>query len=334
MLIRTLKAVKVVKVAAGGHHSLAISDSSHVRGGGGLLFTFGSNSCGQLGQQDYRVSGGDGGGSGSSSEEGERLFPTPKICERLTENYYVVDGACGKAHSLVVCREKCPESRESSGLYVFSMGLNSMGQCGASSHSQCVTRPAKVQLPIPSSFVEHSASLPNSHIHVYSGPLANHSVVSVSSSPLPGRLSLPSVDISALADAVHVYTTQGDVNSLTHLREMIADSYASLAVLNASFKYQHMSLLDGVEDESFLGAAGGGVVGAAIGLDMFAVRHAYSVIMSAGSDQVRELIFVVVFPELTCPVSVIVRVPMRLTCAGGKYSRESYSCRVGQAQRM
>jgi len=268
------------------------------------LFTFGSNSFGQLGQQDYRVSS----DSDNKDTEGDRMFPTPKVCERLTEAYIVVDGACGKAHSLITCRKKDSDFVQSSGqngLHVFAMGLNSMGQCGLG-HGQNVSRPTKINFPFPeprlsrskegkavstpSSVSTVSSDHPEMHIHVYSGPLANHSIVSMSSSPLPVRLSLPSVDIPTLADAVHAYTSKRDIATLTYLRELIADSYSSLAVLNASFKYSKSSRSSEArspdETASMLGALGGGVVGAAIGLDMFAVRQAYSLLMSAGSEQV------------------------------------------------
>lgn len=316
-IIRTLKAVKVVKIAAGGSHSLAISDSSQVRGGGGLLFSFGSNSCGQLGQQDYRVSS----SSSSKEEEGERTFPVPTICDRLSERYFVLDAACGQAHSLVVCRDKnktqTPPAQDpassalslSSGLVVLAMGMNSMGQCGLG-HSQNVSRPTPVQFPPPPpppSTPPSSSPAARAHYHhisLFSSPLANHSVVSLSlssSSPLPGRLSLPAVDIPTLASAVAAYTAQKTPASLTHLREMIADSYSSLAVLNASFRYNHASTPAAVEEgegegggssraaaapEGLLGTLGGGVVGAAIGLDLAAVRYAYSLVLSAGSEQV------------------------------------------------
>ena len=288
-IIRTLKAVKIVKVAAGGQHSLAISECRGSNSGG-LLFTFGSNSVGQLGQQDYRVSSEDN----ITDGEGDRMFPTPKICDRLSEDYVAVDGACGKAHTLVVCRAKfSDQSCAQSGLKVFSMGLNSMGQCGLG-HNQNVCRPTKISFFSPNSnSVSQQQEFDNqncNHIHVYSGPLANHSFVSLSQSPLPRRLSLPSVDITALADAVNAYASRKDTSSLTYLREIIADSYSSLAVLNASFKYSEasMSVEGKLTDDapSSLGSMSGGVVGAAIGLDMFAVRHAYSLIMSTGSDQV------------------------------------------------
>ena len=250
-------------------------------------------------------------------EEGERTFPLPTICDRLSEKYLVLDAACGQAHSLVVCRDKshtqtAPAQHSlSPGLVVFAMGMNSMGQCGLG-HCRNVSRPTPVLLPplppppsrdtegaaTPSNTMDASvAAHPQHHrIGLFSGPLANHSIVSLSlsatpfSSPLQGRLSLPAVDIPLLASAVATYTAQKTAPSLTHLRELIADSYSSLAVLNASFRYTKEAETDPKEaPEGLLGTLGtlsGGVVGAAIGLDLAAVRYAYSLVLSAGNEQV------------------------------------------------
>lgn len=327
-IIRTLKAVKVVKIAAGGNHSLAISDSLGVRIGGGLLFSFGSNSCGQLGQQDYRVSSG-GGSGGSVEEEGERIFPTPTICDRLSERYLVLDAECGHAHSLVVCRDRTGApgtfsvTADAAPVVVFAMGMNSMGQCGLG-HCQHVSRPTLVQFPaLPpppgdsgdsesdgicngDGNSKHSSlpSIPQpslttntqyQYASIFSGPLANHSMVCLSSSPLPARLSLPSVHIPTLAAAVTAYTEKKDATSLTNLRELIADSFSSLAVLNASFRYERDHVSSIASASKAVGGSptlGGRVVGAAIGLDLVAVRYAYSLILSAGSDQVGQVVVV------------------------------------------
>ena len=292
-VIRTLKAVKVIKVAAGGKHSLAISDYSVDQGQGGLLFTFGSNSCGQLGQLDYCVEKCDDldGKGETTREEGDRMCATPIICDRLSDRYVVLDAECGKAHSVLVCQEKnCLSVADRASLKVITMGMNTMGQCGLN-HCSNVSRPTEVVFTAQSE--ELGKAMPQStlgeisYVRIFSGPLANHTVVNISSAPLPVRLSIPSVDISHLSEAVNEYLQRKDSHSLMSLRELIADSYSSLAVLNASFRYQQGSkaCVTGAPAVPSLGTVSCGVIGAAIGLDLFAVRSAYSLIMSTHSDQ-------------------------------------------------
>lgn len=99
-LVRSLRSAKVCGVAAGQHHSLALSPN-------GLVFAFGSNAHGQLGigQPDTKFS------------------TEPVVVDKLRD-LFAVQVACGSAHSLVVCR------RGERDRVVFGMGLNSSGQLG------------------------------------------------------------------------------------------------------------------------------------------------------------------------------------------------------------
>lgn len=96
-LIRSLRAAKAIKISAGRLHSAVISKS-------GLLFTFGSNSFGQLGIDDFD----------------KRMVTIPSVVERLRD-YKAFDVCCGSGHTLVLLTVE-------KGNRVYAMGLNTSGQ--------------------------------------------------------------------------------------------------------------------------------------------------------------------------------------------------------------
>jgi alpha-tubulin suppressor-like RCC1 family protein len=96
-LIRSLRAAKAVKISCGRQHSAVISKS-------GLLFTFGSNSFGQLGIGEFD----------------SRIVKSPTVVERLRD-FRTVDVCCGSGHTLVL-------SSAETGTRVYAMGLNTSGQ--------------------------------------------------------------------------------------------------------------------------------------------------------------------------------------------------------------
>mmetsp|Transcript_6189 Transcript_6189/g.9333 ORF Transcript_6189/g.9333 Transcript_6189/m.9333 type:complete len:1082 (-) Transcript_6189:109-3354(-) len=253
-IVRALKAAVCVKVSAGGHHSLAISHPQ------GLLFAFGSNSHGQLGQGHEE--------SSDASSNGGRTFPSPVVVDRLRDKQ-VIDATCGSAHSLVVCRARGdPDDRTEA---VYAMGLNTSGQCGLGNfHST----------PRPTLLSFHSTRDNVRFTTVHSNCLALHSFVQLSSHGDAGRKSLPSVNHAALALAIERWTINQSKATLQTVREMVAESFSSIAALNASFRVERRAtdiLTSGQPTSS---------VRTSIELDLQAVRETYQLILSSNCDKI------------------------------------------------
>lgn len=111
---------------------------------------------------------------------------------------------------------------------------------------------------------------PSRRVHVYSGSSAMHSYVQLTASP--ATRYLPSVNLATLKTLSSNFikskpNSKEYDEALKSLRETIAASYSSIAVLNASFRVDpsEWSLLD---------------------IDLSAVREAYDIISVVDNDQV------------------------------------------------
>ena len=102
-LVEELRDYRVVQVACGDAHTVALT-------GDGLVFSWGGGGCGQLGHPDTAQMPKD--------EDGCPYQPTPRLVEDLTSTISFV--ACGKAHTVVVSAEG----------YLFSWGAGACGQLG------------------------------------------------------------------------------------------------------------------------------------------------------------------------------------------------------------
>lgn len=257
----------------------------------GLLFGFGSNSHGQLGQGQSHESTVNEAVYASQ----DRIYSNPTVVDYFREKQ-VLDVACGRSHTLVVCRGRRGVDGEGrSEAVVFSIGLNSSGQCGVG-HFNNVYRPTPIIL-------SHHQESPNRdgvsncsqyRYSVHTGPLSYHSVVvrscqmvdnpdeSFSRTHKHSHMSrtLPAVNSAALEKAVDTWRQTGTPFALTVLRDMIAESFSSIAVLNASFRPVRHA--DDSEDMSAKTT-----VRAGIELDLHAVRRAYAVICSTNEEKVR-----------------------------------------------
>lgn len=250
-IIRSLKTVNCVKVAAGGHHSMVVSHPE------GLLFAFGSNSHGQLGLGLAQESD-----SGCIISPEDRLRTTPSVVDRMRE-YRVLDVACGLSHTLFVCQRRLDDDINSaSDIRVYSMGLNTSGQCGLGNYRN-TARPTQISLPLEDFL--------HSNVTVHTGPLSYHSYVAFTSYEMK-RQVLPSVDMDILEKLVNQFILSQQPTTLTSLRELIAESFASISVLNSSFRHPHKSSMSIIDNP--------------IDLDLDAVRKSYQLIFSTNSEQV------------------------------------------------
>jgi hypothetical protein len=205
--VRAIRNALAQSIAAGKQHSMVISPK-------GALFAFGSNSHGQL-------------GLGEDAPD-LRFVSSPTVVEKLRE-HYVVQVACGAAHTLVLCESRPPASSSGSTArptrQVYAMGLNSSGQLGLG-HCQNVRSPTLVPLG------------PDVHVStVVSGALAFHSFILTSdiSMDIP---RLPSVNLDQLRGfAEHVKASSSvDSLKLMHVRESVAAAFSSISVMNSSFR--------------------------------------------------------------------------------------------------
>jgi hypothetical protein len=262
-VIRSLKTANCVKISAGGHHSMVISHPQ------GLLFAFGSNSHGQLGLglgQESEI------GNGININTEDRVCCLPNVIDRLRD-YQVLDVACGLSHTLLVCRGRVEEGELIPPIRVMSMGLNSSGQCGIG-HFKNTAKPTPISFPgIDMAF------LPG-HVTVHSGPLSYHSFVSFSVHEM-GRQKLPSVDMVLLEKLVNQYNLNQQTSTLISLRELIAESFSSISVLNSSFRILHSQSPHSPPSSASLATVGG-----PIDLDLDSVRRSYQLIFSTNSEQV------------------------------------------------
>jgi hypothetical protein len=282
-VVRSLKAAHCVQIAAGGHHSMVISHPL------GLLFGFGSNSHGQLGQgQNQEAAVND---AVYSSQD--RIYVNPTVVDYFRDKQ-VVDVACGRSHTLVVCRGRGSDGEGKVGerQRVYSMGLNSSGQCGVG-HLNNIYRPVAVTMPSHEEGVGGGGDGDRDgcvyRYSVHSGPLSFHSaVVRSRQSSAPSRpqshrhlyltRTLPAVNSTALERAVDTWRQAKSSFALTELRDMIAESFSSIAVLNASFRPVRHA--DDSEDLSARSTARAGIE-----LDLQAVRRAYATICSTNEEK-------------------------------------------------
>lgn len=231
----------------------------------GLLFAFGSNSHGQLGLGAAQETD-----SGSNINPEDRLRTSPVVIDRVRD-YRVLDVACGLSHTLFVCQRRLDDDMDSASvadIRVYSMGLNSSGQCGIG-HYRNTAKPTQISFPI-------TEYLPNVHITVHSGPLSYHSYVSFTSYEMKRQI-LPSVDMETLEKLVNQFILNQQPTTLTALRELIAESFASISVLNSSFRHPPKSPTSVIDNP--------------IDLDLDAVRKSYQLIFSTNSDQVVLIFF-------------------------------------------
>jgi hypothetical protein len=208
----------------------------------------------------------------------DRSSSTPTVVDRLRD-YQVVDVACGLSHTLVVCRRRTDEGPTSpASCRVYSMGLNSSGQCGLG-HFRNTAKPTQISFPTHSGIME---SFPQEFISVHSSPLSYHSYVSFSSHQMKRR-RLPTVDMTFLEKVVNQYNLNQQQDTLISLREMIAESYSSISVLNCSFRVIH-SHSQSTSPPSL-------TAGGPIDLDLASVRRSYELIFSTNSEQVAHYVF-------------------------------------------
>lgn len=227
----------------------------------GLLFAFGSNSQGQC-------------GLGNPAETDIRIQTIPMVVERFRALDAKVElVSCGSAHTLVLC--SLPALAK---LVVFAMGLNSSGQLGLGK-TGTVYRPTQLVFP--------EGVHP---IGVATGPLSFHSFVFTEGVPL-AHPSLPSIDLKSLRQGVERITlatqrygpSSNDVAvELLNLRQMIADAFSSLSVLNASFRIDPSS--HSAPSESF--ALTVSHPKSNLCIDLQAVRRSYDLIFSIDNEQV------------------------------------------------
>jgi hypothetical protein len=236
----------------------------------GLLFAFGSNSHGQLGiGQDHEA--------GTNIGPGDRSSSTPTVVDRLRD-FQVFDVACGSNHTLLVCRGRTHEGAAVAAVTygscrVYSMGLNSSGQCGLG-HFRNTAKPTQISFPA----LPGMESLNHDFVSVHSSPLSFHSYVSFSSHRMK-RQRLPTVDLGFLERVVSQYNLDQRQDTLISLREMIAESYSSISVLNCSFRVIHSQSSPPSSPSS----------GGPIDLDLDSVRRSYELIFSTNSEQVSPL---------------------------------------------
>ena len=237
-LLRSLRAAKASHIACGKSHSACIS----LRGD---LFSWGSNMSGQCGHGE------------------DKVVPSPRVVERFqAAERAVLDCCCGAAHTLVLVSSSSSSlSSSSSPPSVFVMGNAASGAMGLSS-SSIVTTPT---LLAPASFGNLVL------VGLGSGPLSNHSFLFPEGSSVV-KTPLPFVDLSILkAAAGRLKSAQGEgerTKALKHARQIVADAFGSVAVLNASFR---LPLSASVSPDGLC-------------VDLVAVREAYQALLSCESD--------------------------------------------------
>ena len=190
---RSLRSAKVCQMSAGGNHSAVVTPQ-------GRLFTFGLNTNGQLGACNPDV----------------KMSTVPLLVEKLQEKF-AIQVTCGSAHTLVICSEGETQFK------VYSMGLNSNGQCG-------VGAGGSLHSPVPIVFDEQIEP-----VGIASGCLSLHSFIFSKDVPLQ-RASLPRIDIdSIILDCRRLRDGLNPTAALQTLRENVAAAFSSISVLNASF---------------------------------------------------------------------------------------------------
>jgi alpha-tubulin suppressor-like RCC1 family protein len=117
-LIEAINGIKIVDIACGAFHSCAVSSF-------GDLYTFGWNSCGQLGMKK----------AGDGAQRYQQVFTLPQIIDLEDETDAVKNVYCGHKHTLI----RTERNR------LFSTGSNKFGQLGV---GDTVDRDCFVEIPI------------------------------------------------------------------------------------------------------------------------------------------------------------------------------------------
>lgn len=251
---------------------------------GGNCYSWGVNSCGQLGLGDQitrlrpelirnlkvikakKVSCGAkhsivispigivfGFGSNAYNEIGlghdVKFESFPKKIERLSE-YHAIDVCCGSSHTLVLTRmtNDCKNSKNR----VYAFGLNSSGQLGLG-HQQAVSNIQQVVF-------DETIQI----IGLSSGPLSMSSFFFTEGVPIK-RSTLPSVDLYSIEVSVR-NVKNNTVNAVTALRESVAFAFSSISVLNASFRLSQTSNQ--------------------VLVDLSSIREAYNLLFTTENEQV------------------------------------------------
>jgi len=238
-LIRSLRASRVVAIAAGRQHSMAIAPS-------GLLFAWGANYSGQLGISHA-----------TSDTNTPKYIETPTVVEKLRpgerEGDTPVEVSCGSAHSMVLLENGA----------VYSFGLGSSGQLGLG-HRNTVYVPCAVQLPAGYRAIGVSCG----------GPLSMTSWIYSEGIRL-ARVPLPVVDLNSLRNACRkLRENPGQLAALNPLRQMVAQAFSSISVLNASFRSPHG------------GDASGAFSGGGLCVQLHEVRAAYTCLIDTQHELV------------------------------------------------
>jgi alpha-tubulin suppressor-like RCC1 family protein len=273
-LIRSLRASRAVRVAAGKSHACAIAPS-------GLLFAWGSNFFGQLGIAHA-----------TSDSTAPKFIDVPTVVEKLRPNPekggddVPIEVSCGSAHTLVLLRNQTK---------VFTFGLGSSGQLGHASVSTAYS-PCLLQLPSALAAAgehaeaEQQSQQPQRIVGVTSGgPLSMLSFVFTEGIQL-ARVPIPSVDLQSLRAATRKLRDNPDqLAALNPLRQMIAHAFSSIAVLNASFRAPiHSAAAASVDSasgpsqsHSHSGGGGGG-----LSVQLHEVRAAYACLVETHHELV------------------------------------------------
>ena len=284
-IIPQLKNRPVVKIACGADFALAMTV-------GGLVFSWGDNSMGQLGLGDFTTrlrpelikylraakvqhiacgrahsavitpasllftfgSNAYGQlGHGQGSLE-DRTVHTPRVVEKFQQaERAVVDVALGASHTLVLVK---PHD-----VWVFGNGATGALGLGEGCKAACFS---------PTLLRIESRTGPVRPIGVGSGALANTSFIFCEGVPLQ-KAPLPFVTLDILRQACQrlatsaANTTEAS-NALKHVREVVAAAYSSVSVLNASFR---------------LPARQEGMC-----IDLPQVRQAYQVLLDTNNEQI------------------------------------------------
>jgi hypothetical protein len=129
---------------------------------------------------------------------------------------------------------------------------------------------------------------PNVFVDVFSGPLAMHSFIRLSSVSPSRRRVLPAVNVPLLRAVARKISNSFSAQHselVKTFREMISASFSSISVLNASFRIS----LNSDAASHAVGHTG------QLDIDLPLVREAYSIIMGTENDQVSVSIGNVIF---------------------------------------
>lgn len=312
-VIPSLRHRPVISIACGENHSMVMTI-------GGNVYSWGENTCGQLGLGDtthrlrpevirtlrtakarYISAGKQHSMAVSSSgllfafgsnAHGQcglgldsstvRIQSVPTVVERLRQAR-VLEVSCGCAHTLVLALVRTA-SGTGTCTQVFSMGLNSSGQLGLGTTVSMPTPTPVLLLHAPVSSTNHHPT----PIGICTGPLSYHSFILADGVPL-ARPSLPSIDLPALRISLSkltqspaTATAASNALAVRSLREMLAAAFSSISVLNASFRVGEQQ--NNMEVKSSASNTGG------LCIDLESVREAYALLFAVEKESQGEQI--------------------------------------------